>query len=213
MWTSDIIKVMSNNKPQHKRTVEGCYKLTLTDLGKGLLTGKTGKFEMRRGLHHKRKFAFRSIPYEPFRVNIAYEFSDRIHKQTIYLDTEIITFGIRPYLLCGCGHRANTLYLRPDYPLYFACKNCLNLCYELTQINRKVLGGELFYRNNRILKIEETKEKINKIYWRGRITKGTARLAKMYSKWCYDEGGSEKIQGQLDKLKERSRERELKQSF
>jgi len=203
---------MAEQIPQSKCTVERCYKISLKDFGKGLLAGKTGKFEIYRGLYNKRKCAFRSIPYEPIRVQIAYEFGDRIYKQNIYLETEDITFGKRPYLLCGCGHRANTLYLRPDFPLYFACRDCLHLDYELSHINRNILGGELIYRNNRLLKIEEAKMKMKKTNWRGKITKDMIRIGKMYGKWCFDKGALEKVQFQLSKIKNTQKQK-LNQSF
>ena len=78
--------------------------------------------------------------------------------QKIGFDILAIHFGIRPFLVCHCGHLANKLYCPPSGNA-FMCRKCwerrgIKLEYELKTINRKVTGAEFFYRFNRLNKID-----------------------------------------------------------
>ncbi len=179
--------------------VEQCYRLSLGDLGKRLLypvgsnrkydvyddmsalDGKQGTvFLLKRYGLRALAVSYRVILSGKLRVDVSYSYRPlRSSSQSIYLETEEAPYGTRYYMLCGCGRRCNVLYMRMDKPYYFACRACLNLIYELTRINRSVAGGELFYRFNRHIKLDNMSVDVKRIDYRGKYTKKAARVLRL----------------------------------
>lgn len=182
--------------------IEDCFKLTLADMGKGLLAKeKVGEFELlivrSNTILHGSYTTDLSDDTPTMFLNCAY--NGRKFQQEINLESDDIRYGVRPYLRCGCGHRGNVLYLRPSRH-YFACQRCLNLYYELTAINRSAGFGELQYRLNRLLKIDDAKHRMKRPYYHGRLTRAMYRIAKMYNKWVLDPGAVTAIEAQFKAL-------------
>lgn len=153
-----------------KYLVEDAVQLRLSHLQKKLLTRKDpGSFVLVIGLCPVR------IDYEVLEiagekvVAIRYWKNDRLVSQWISLDQEDIRFGTRPYFRCNCGHKANTLYLRPGRDM-FACRKCHDLVYELATLNKGAYHNQIFYLNNRWIKIRE-KMQARSLSYRGQKTK------------------------------------------
>jgi hypothetical protein len=119
-------------------------------------------------------------------INISYvrKKSDEptIIKNRIEIDEEVISFGIRPFLVCDCGRRCNKLYLRPGHDL-FACRHCLNLVYELTTISKESLVGSISYKLNRAFKIDDMNLNVKRITYAGKLTRRARRVVTLAGKW------------------------------
>lgn len=88
--------------------------------------------------------------------------------QRILLSEQELTFGARTYLTCKCGCRTTALYLSNDI---FACRKCHKLRYESTTINRASKHGRFLYQYSRIIKLMNTRESMNRIFYRSKYTK------------------------------------------
>ena len=88
--------------------------------------------------------------------------------QKILLAERELTFGVRTYLSCGCGHKTNALYLKLGY---FACRNCQKLHYRSTNLNRTSEHGQFLFLQERRLRLMEMREKIDRPIYKGRYTK------------------------------------------
>lgn len=185
------------NRPiLRKFLVEDCYKLCLGNFGKGLLYGKQGIFTL-KSKSGEMKCEFKMEFANTKSIQLFFQWNKKFHKQTIYLECETIPFGVRPYLLCGCGHRANTLYFRPSFPHYFACRQCLNLNYEITTIHRESLSGGLRYQLNRRLLLCDRK-RVRSISYKNKMTRRAIRFIKMSCKWWLKGEARMQIERMLD---------------
>jgi hypothetical protein len=161
----DVQSMEPNNSeiqnPVRPYMVEYCWALPIGKLGRGILRTTKGSLKGKQGttiINDYDHFSF--LRYQVLlddrpRVEVAFEYKDRIHKDTIYLTSKQINFGKRPYWLCSCGYVAATLYHRPGY-FGWGCRNCrLNLRYKLTTINKNTAPGRILYAINRSQKIKE----------------------------------------------------------
>jgi len=90
------------------------------------------------------------------KVIIRVDHNSNVITQTIDLARKFITFGLRRYLVCDCGQRVNSLYLKHGH---FACRHCHNLAYEVSRLRK----GTFSYRLNRLDKIESAKHQVRNI--------------------------------------------------
>lgn len=201
--------------------IEDCFKLRLGDLGKFLLipvrieesddlskqtkTGRSGAALLLNGLSSMRVDYKMNLNREPNIINI--RFSDGRKEsssidQAIEIEKQELLFGTRFFFKCRCGKRLNVLYLRPDMPYCFACRECLNLKYFLTTINRKVLGRELFYWFDRSRRVKEKLAEIKQLTKNGKITRKAAYALHYASKYNLANNSAAKatIEYQMNKL-------------
>lgn len=191
------------NPKKHRRTVlvEDCFVLTLSDLGKKLLRpvnewkenypqpldqqvellGKRGEVTIvgRRG---KLSVDYEVDLEDPPILNLEYSFRNSWHNQAVDLGEASVTFGVRPYLVCPCGHRANKLYLSPKQST-FMCRDCCGAYYESTTINRSSAAGGLDYLLAQVLKLDEHRAKIKRLAYAGSPTRKTVQLARKIGKY------------------------------
>ena len=115
------------------------------------------------------------LEYEDGKIYLTV-FADEI-PQRIELVEHGLRYGERFYLLCGCGTRNNSLYLKGKY---FACRHCQKLTYKSTTINPRSDSGALFDQHNRLLKVMDYREAIgNRIFYRSKYTKKFNRFMKL----------------------------------
>ena len=183
-------------KYKEKMLVEDCAILELAHFPKGFLhfTKKSaGRIRLTKLL------TVLDVNFEivPRRVNPYIELNflknRKQIKQVVYHDYGNVNLGsIRPYLLCECGYRANKLYM-PLGGRYqaFKCRKCHELRYELTTINRKALGNDLFYRANRLMKLQSMEAKY--ITYGDKLTKKAMAFISMSNKWLINTAEREKI--------------------
>ena len=91
-----------------------------------------------------------------------------IEPQRIQLSEEKLTFGNRSYLICNCGSKTNILYLKKGV---FACRDCHNLTYQSTTINRTSKHGRFLHQQSQVLKLIGMREKMNRIFYKSHYTK------------------------------------------
>lgn len=172
---------MDDEEKQHKIAVEDCWRLTLNDIGKRVLGDKNGNFILLNGL----SLIFGSYETKDGYLCISFNRNNKAYNQSIALAKSEAVFGTRPYFVCGrCETRCNNLYLRPD-GYSFACRQCHNLYYESTRLNRQTLHGDLFYRFNRHLKLMVDKADVKRIDYNGKYTRKAASLMKKMAKLHY----------------------------
>ena len=190
------------SKYKYKKLVEDSFILELGHFPKRFLhtTEKTtGSFELikRQAVVN---ISYTIIPERnnPF-IELRFKKGWKSIKQDIYYDFDSVNFGlVRPYLLCSCGYRANKLYMHLD-DKEFTCRGCKNLQYELTTINRKVLGNELFYRANRLLKLSDI-ENHKYITYDNMLTRRAKSFITMYNKWAIGPREKELIDAEIAQL-------------
>lgn len=105
--------------------------------------------------------------------------------QAILLSEKEMMFGSRSYFVCGCGYRGSKLYL-PANSTELKCRECYNLRYELTTINRKSVQGKVFYKTNRLIKLANARAGMNRIFYKGKYTKRFMRNLKLFSRAGFD---------------------------
>jgi hypothetical protein len=185
---------MKLNKTKKINTVEECYKLSTTDLGKHILypcnsdrmyvqhnnptelIGKAGKAILHTLYNKSLELHYEVYFDAPIRIEI---FFDSTKTQTILLDTTELQYGTNVYMLCICGQRCRTLYLYRDY---FACRDCLNLKYELTTINPHTLSGSLFRMMHRSLKLKEKQLHLSRVDYKGKMTRKVKSFVELSKK-------------------------------
>ncbi|MFH2144058.1 MAG: hypothetical protein ABIJ97_16655 [Bacteroidota bacterium] len=91
-----------------------------------------------------------------------------VEPQRILLSEEELTFGTRTYLTCGCGQRTNALYLKEGV---FACRECHQLSYQSTTINRSSKHGKFLYKSSLAIKAMKMREGMSHIFYGSRYTK------------------------------------------
>jgi len=106
--------------------------------------------------------------------------------QKINLDWEEITYGERAYFQCECGLRVNKIYL-PENGKEFACRKCHGLLYQLTTFNRHTNAGKFLYKQNRLQKLMESREKMGRILYKNNFTKRFERFLNLCNKAGLDD--------------------------
>lgn len=171
--------------------VESCLALSIGALDRNLLhSNKQG--EPKSGVAYiTSKYTRLLIGYavilgDPFKLKIIYPYKGNPKSQIITLMTKPVGFGEKPFFFCVmCGQLRSKLYLRPDrVPNYFSCRMCLELRYELQNINRR--GGilaELSYRFNRGLKIQALWNRTKRKVYDNKVTKPFLRSILAEQKW------------------------------
>jgi len=159
---------MQNNK----YLVEDCFVLTPRDVGGSGCIRKIGV----NILEHRPdiKYWFDNMD-DPTRLFISV---DGHKPQEIAWELVELTFGIREYFYCSCGHRAAKLYLSPN-GVEFKCRECHKLKYELTLLNRKSVAGGAIYRINRLHKLANDRTAMSRIFYNGGYTKRFERFLGM----------------------------------
>ena len=203
--------------PKYKKyLIEDCFKLSIGDMGRSILSRQnykkntTFRLASAQGIIElfyrlQRNDNYPSVHMWFADINKRKYSTELTHKQIITITITKATFGSRPHFTCPlCLRRCNKLYRRPGYE-YFACRMplCLNLMYESTTINRKKLGGELFYANSRIYKLFSKAERLGRLYYNGKLTKKVLAYLKIKAKWMSPEI-KQKIELQMPKLKSHS---------
>lgn len=177
--------------------VEDCYQISSGSLsryllrskinGIGVATAKTGS-----GIAWN-KWGSMAVRYEVIaddfnpRVAIQYKAKNGWQRQEIAIVQVPTTFGDKPYLCCGCGHKGK-LYLRPDYDFWY-CRNCLKLGYELCSVNTKTYFGAMTYYLYRHQHFElarakfEAKSRGYRIDYAGKLTRPALALVNKARKW------------------------------
>lgn len=114
----------------------------------------------------------------------------------ILLAETALTYGDRSYFICGdCGRRVSKLYL-PQRTIVFRCRKCWRLKYEIQTINRNTQHGEHFYQTHRAIKLIHQREKMNRIFYKGRYSKRYERFLRL----CNRVNGLESIVSNAKKL-------------
>lgn len=115
-------------------------------------------------------------------IILNFKIGGEARKQTISIETLKLPLGEKKYFQCKCGKRCSVLYLRPAGG-YFACRQCNKLTYEVKTINKKLMDGAL-YRLNRLNKLMEKSDSIDRVFYAGKPTKRVASFLKLREKWC-----------------------------
>lgn len=161
-----------------KIAIEDCWRLTLGNIGKGILKGKAGQFILLNGLSPVHGL-FNS---EDGFLNLAFIRNNKKYTQVIKLGESEAVFGTRPYFICGCCEsRRNNLYLRPD-GYSFACRYCANLYYYSTRQNRRTVHGNLFYQHNQCMKLMALEPLVKHISYNGKLTRRASQLIRLAKK-------------------------------
>lgn len=152
---------MNNNR----FLVEDCYYLTPRDVGRR--SGRVRKL---------------GINILEGRDDISYWFDDmsnptrlfvgvKDHEPQEFMWEEIsLTFGERAYFYCPCGCRVAKLYIPPN-GFELKCRNCHNLHYALTVLNKNSPAGRAVYQMNRLQKLANSRASMDRIFYRGEYTK------------------------------------------
>lgn len=123
------------------------------------------------------------------------------HKPQSFAWEEVeITFGDTAYFYCACGYRAAKLYLPPNES-EFKCRKCHGLRYEITTINRASASGRALYRLNRMIKLANSREKIN-VFYNGDFTKGFKRFLTLSERAGF--GGNDEAEDLITFVKSQS---------
>ena len=170
-----------------KGIVEESYHLPIGGLGKGLLV------PVADGMG-KRGIAIVTDGWEVIWVHFQIVLVERPHlllnftregiarKQTVFLDSQKITFGIKVYFLCSCGRRCLKLYNRKS-SYGFGCRLCQKLDYAIRHLNRRGTFGAVSYYLNRAQKIMEMKAKVRRIVHNGNPTRKALVVIRAIEKW------------------------------
>lgn len=104
-------------------------------------------------------------------LDIVYCLGGSWFTQSIEIEAGLAKYGLRRYWLCRCGRRCSKLYLRRDRPVAFGCRNCLNLKYNLSYLNRNTKAGRILSQAHWLNKTMELQEKIHSITYGNRGTR------------------------------------------
>lgn len=122
------------------------------------------------------KIRYRERKFEGERlVDITFNVGRQWIPQSIVVETWPVGYGLRRYWQCQCGKPCSILYLRPDHPI-FACRECLNLKYSLSYLNKHTKVGELLYRAHWANKAMDLQERISRVDYQGKYTRKAVRL-------------------------------------
>lgn len=122
------------------------------------------------------KIRYRERKFEGERlVDITFNTGRQWMTQSIVVETWPVGYGLRRYWQCQCGRPCSVLYMRPDHPI-FACRECLNLKYSLSYLNRHTKVGRLLYRAHWANKSMNLQESITRVDYGGKYTRKAANL-------------------------------------
>jgi len=164
----------------NKYLVEDCELLPVGQLKTTwpIINLETKELVLKSGL----KIRYHERDFDDGRFLVIEYCAGRWTTQTIKIDTWPITFGMRRFLLCQCGRRCSTLYMRPDRPHAFTCRYCGDLKYGLSYLNKRTKAGRVFYAAHWMNKSMELQERIHRIDYRNMPTKKAMRFIKMSQK-------------------------------
>lgn len=176
--------------PSSRIFVEDCYRLTISHFGRHLLprAEKAGSeadknFVIFHGMS-KIEISYRFFKNgEEIGLNMHCKTGTNFFSQAITLDYSFGHYAPRPILLCGCGHRAVTLYLPVGKIDGFACRSCLALKYEATTINKTTKNGLLWYLAARSRKLANDELNIRRWSYGGGLTKQGRNFARQAGRW------------------------------
>ena len=193
----------SMNKINNKKRilVEDCHKLKLAHFPRGFHYKSHGNGDF--SIYHN--YGKLPVSYEivqnrinPY-IKICFKRNGKYRWQNIYYEISQINWGIRPYLLCNCGHLANKLFLPPGGDI-FKCAQCWDLTYLTQTINRRITGAEFFYRHSRLTKLNEALKGLKRVQYAGKPTARVKSITRMAFKWAPDKAIMEQMQSQLTSI-------------
>jgi hypothetical protein len=182
------------NKKTATGLVEECYKLSIGDLGKHLLypIGSNRMYAQHKELENLKGKSGEVIlsalySFKLLKVNYRVHFDDVLrleiffgsNYQIIPLDTTELYYGTNVYMLCSCGRRCQVLYMRKDTVNRFACRDCLNLKYEMTTFNRNTQLGVYSVLLHRHQKLMAKQLGVKRIDYNGNITRKARSIIKL----------------------------------
>ena len=95
--------------------------------------------------------------------------------QNVRLETVIVTYGSRPYLLCpACSSRRNKLQISRLGRV--ACRDCFNLAYQSTRDGH---GNPLFRKFRQHMKLRDKQTNVRLVVYNGRYTRRAASVLRM----------------------------------
>lgn len=177
-------------KPQ-KNLAENCFKIVLSDFGRKIFWSngekqqKNGKFTIKNS--RQKLFVSYSIFLDKRPALLKIWFTDNPKElyrgmgQEIEIEEDIATFGVRPYLKCTCENNAQVLYKPSDQAL-FSCRQCSNVKYESSSLNKSTMGG-LFYYTHKLIKLANKRQQIDRMIYANKFTKKAQNLFNAYNKW------------------------------
>lgn len=200
----NIEKIASSFKPERGLADES-YRITIHDFGKRLLypvrkieeivglenadgagkEGKKGEFIARTSKNQGEL----TISYwvdlnsEPIALDLTFtknlfNFEPGV-SQKIDLCVQELSMGTRWFFICqGCGKRRGVLYMAKGFHS-FSCRDCQNLIYESSRLNRRAMRGLGYYIVRRQL-LAEKRAKIDRVFYNGKKTKRFERFSRMF---------------------------------
>jgi len=99
-------------------------------------------------------------------------------EQKIKLAESQMRLGSRSWFVCGCGKWVGKLYL-PELFKSFKCRHCCGFYYPSTRINKRSKHGKFLYKNSKMLKLIEMREKISRIFYKSQYTKAFLHWLKL----------------------------------
>ena len=194
---------------QKKNLSEDSFRICIGDFGKRLLypvdaegfddfdylfnkeaealRGKEGSFVVSNGIEKKYISFSVNLNNTPKTIKLFLKKkadSSEGFDQEVEIEEDVITFGIRPFFRCSCGKNATVLYMTENRNL-FSCRDCSNIAYESQRLNRHTMQG-LFYYSSRLLKLFEAREKIDRMFYAGKLSRKGKRLFDKYDKLSKD---------------------------
>ena len=197
-------------KPKQKKNLaEDSFKICIGNFGKKLLypinakgfddfdyllnkeakalRGKEGSFVISNGTEKKYISYSVNLNNTPKTVELFIKKSADSSNgvdQKIEIEEDSITFGVRLFLRCQCGKSITVLYM-PHGRNSFSCRECSNITYESQRLNRHTMKG-LFYYSSRVLKLFRDREKINRMFYAGKLSRKGKKIFDKYDKLSKD---------------------------
>ena len=183
---------------QKKNLAEDSFRISISDFGKKLLyssnsekdalvyghKGKQGSFVISNGSEKKYISYSVNLNKTPKTIELFLKgeegSSDGID-QKIEIEEDPATFGIRPFFKCSCGKNATVLYM-PHGRKSFSCRDCSGIIYESQRLNKHTMKG-LFYYTSKLLKLFNEREKIDRMFYGGKLSRKGKRLMDKYDRF------------------------------
>lgn len=181
-----------NPHPKLERfNVEDCYRLTTGHFGRHLMhRAETPETEPERSFFVHRGLSKAEVFYRFFKKDaLTFGLSIRCHAgerwlaQNIELDYSFVNYGMRPFMLCRCGYRASTLYLRPDKYFGFLCRSCANIVYEVRTLNKNSKNIRFSYLANRMRKLMTMEDLLRRPVYNNVGTRRFRSFVAAHQKW------------------------------
>lgn len=177
-------------KNSNKLLAEDCLRLSISDLPKRLLQpadketyiGKSGEVFINNG---KTKIQYKVVPDRQPIIALQFNYGGLVRWQTLHLDTATVHFGERPYFECdGCFGLKHVLYLRTDNPTQLACRECLNIKYQLANTDRRTKTGVIFHAMHFLAKINSFT--LKRGLYNGKLTRQARSMLRFKQKCLND---------------------------